>query len=119
MAAIGRGPVDEKGYVHNEGNIEDYSANLPGEPFKRFPPFSIDYGSLTPKRTECSNLLVPVCLSASHMAFGAIRMEPVFFALGEVAGLAAAQAIKGNGIVQDVDYPTLKETLKQNGVVFE
>ncbi len=111
--------VDEKGYVHNEGNIEDYSANLPGQPFERFPPFSIDYGSLTPKRGECSNLLVPVCLSASHMAFGAIRMEPVFFALGEVAGLAAAQVIKGNGIVQDVDYPTLRDALKQNGVVFE
>ena len=46
-------------------------------------------------------------------------MEPVFFALGEVSGLVAAQAIKGNGVVQDVDYPTLKETLKQNGVVFE
>ena len=109
--------VDEKGYVHNEGNIEDYSANLPGEPFKRFAPFPIDYGALIPKRGECANLFVPVCLSSSHMAFGAIRMEPVFFALGEAAGTAAAQAIKSDCAVQDVNYAALRQSLLKSGVV--
>ena len=57
---------------------------------ERFPPYPIDYGAIVPKRSECRNLLVPVCVSASHMAFGSIRMEPVFFALGQAAGAASA-----------------------------
>jgi len=68
-----------------------------------------------PKRGECANLFVPVCLSASHMAFGSIRMEPVFFALGQVAGTAAAQAIESDCTVQDVDYATLRARLLKDG----
>ena len=111
--------VDAQGFVRNEGNVEDYSANPPGQPFRRFGPYPIDYGALVPKRGECANLLVPVCLSASHMAFGSIRMEPVFFALGQVAGTAAAQALADGRAVQDVDYGKLRERLVKDGMVIE
>ena len=109
--------VDAQGFVRNEGNVEDYSANPPGQPFRRFGPYPIDYGALVPKRGECANLFVPVCLSASHMAFGSIRMEPVFFALGQVAGAAASLAVEGGCAVQDVPYDTLAETLRREGHV--
>ena len=111
--------VDADGFARNEGNIEDYSANPPGEPFVRFGPFPVDYGAIVPKRGECRNLLVPTCISASHMAFGAIRMEPVFFALGQAAGTAAALAIEGGCAVQDVDYGTLAARLRADGQVLE
>ena len=112
--------VSPQGFALNEGNIEDYNANPPGSgrPFKRFAPYPIDYGAIVPKRGECANLFVPVCLSASHMAFGSIRMEPVFFALGQVAGTAAAQAIGKSCAVQDVDYGELSSRLKKDGCRF-
>ena len=101
------------GSVRNEGNVEDYV----GVDGRRFPPFGIDYGAIIPKRGECANLFVPVCLSASHVAFGAIRMEPVFFALGQVAGTAASQAIDAGCSVQDLPYPELAARLKADGQV--
>ena len=107
--------VTKKGFVLNEGNIEDYSRNPPGKPFERFQPYPIDYGAIVPKRGECSNLLVPVCVSASHIAFGSIRMEPVFFALGQSAATAASQAIADGCAVQDVDYGRLRERLLKDG----
>ena len=113
--------VGADGFVHNEGNIEDYSKHTPasGKPFERFPPFGIDYGAIVPKRHWGTNLFVPVCLSASHMAFGAIRMEPVFFALGQVAGTAAAQAIDAGCAVQDLPYGPLRARLLADGQVLE
>ncbi len=112
--------VDSEGFARNEGNIEDYNVNPPGsaKPFKRFAPYPIDYGAIVPKKGECRNLFVTVCLSASHMAFGSIRMEPVFFVLGQVSGTAAALAIKDNCAVQDVDYRTLATRLKNDGCRF-
>lgn len=107
--------VGADGFVHNEGNIEDYK----GVDGKRFPPYGVDYGAIIPKRGECANLFVPVCLSASHMAFGSIRMEPVFFALGQVAGTAAAQAIDGGCAVQDLPYAPLRKQLLADGQVIE
>jgi hypothetical protein len=79
-----------------------------------FPPYPISYRSLAPKAAECGNLLVPVCLSASHIAFGSIRMEPVFFVLGQSAGTAACQAIDQGVGVQGVDYPRLRERLLED-----
>ena len=93
--------VTPDGFVQNEGDVEVHG---PG-------PYGIDYGALTPKRAECVNLLVPVCLSASHIAFGSIRMEPVFFALGQAAGAAASMAVAGGCAVQDVDYAKLRAGL--------
>ena len=108
--------VGADGFVHNEGDIQDYVA---ADGKGRFPPFGIDYGAVVPKRGECANLFVPVCLSASHMAFGSIRMEPVFFALGQVAGTAAAQAIAAGCDVQDLPYAPLRERLLADGQVVE
>lgn len=93
--------VKPDGYVQNEGDIGVH----PGQPYQ------ISYGSLVPKQEECTNLLVPVCLSSSHIAFGSIRMEPVFMILGQSAALAASVAIDGDVAVQEVDYATLERQL--------
>jgi hypothetical protein len=99
--------VDENGHVHNEGDI---GVPLPG-------PYEIAYGALVPKKEECQNLLVPVCASASHIAFGSIRMEPVFMILGQSAAVAACLAIDEKIAVQDVEYEKLKNLLLEKGQV--
>ncbi|EOR94583.1 hypothetical protein ADIARSV_2181 [Arcticibacter svalbardensis MN12-7] len=78
-------------------------------------PYGISYQSITPKEKECSNLLVPVCLSASHSAYGSIRMEPVYMMLGQAAATAAVLATNGDGKVQNVPYAKLKEQLLKDG----
>jgi hypothetical protein len=93
------------GQVKNEGNVE----------VGGFPPYPISYRAIVPKKAEASNLLVPVCLSASHIAFGSIRMEPVFMVLGQSAAIAASQAIDENVAVQDVPYEKLRGVLEENG----
>jgi hypothetical protein len=81
------------------------------------PPYGIPYRSLTPAREHAANLLVPLCLSASHVAFGSVRMEPTLMLLGHAAGAAAAQAARRGVAVQDVDVRELQETLRQEGQV--
>lgn len=93
--------VKPDGFVQNEGDIG----------VKPDKPYAIDYRALTPKPSECENLLVPVCLSSSHIAFGSIRMEPVFMILGQSAATAAVMAIEGDIAVQDVPYDKLRERL--------
>ncbi len=78
-------------------------------------PYPISYRSIVPKKSECDNLLVAVCLSASHVAYGSIRMEPVFMILGQSAGTAAALAIDHGLAVQDVDYAALRARLLADG----
>lgn len=90
--------VDANGYVQNEGNVEAHG----------FPPYPISYRSLIPKKEECSNLLVPVCVSSTHIAFGSIRMEPVFMILGQSAATAAALSIENGTDVHSLDYNSLK-----------
>lgn len=111
--------VGTDGFVLNEGNIEDYNRHTPTsqEPFARLSPYGIDYGAIVPKRGECANLFVPVCLSASHMAFGSIRMEPVFFALGQASATAAAQSIRAKIPVQDLPYKILRNRLVADGQI--
>ncbi|WP_437919965.1 FAD-dependent oxidoreductase [Sphingobacterium sp. LRF_L2] len=92
------------GMVKNEGNVE----------VGGFLPFPISYRAIVPKRQEVSNLIVPVCLSASHIAFGSIRMEPVFMVLGQSGAVAACQAIDRKTAVQDVDVQQLKSVLEVN-----
>ena len=75
------------------------------------PPFQIPYRSIMPKKSECENLLVPVCISATHVALGAIRMEPQYMMMGHAAGAAAALAIDDDVAVQDVDYAKLRKRL--------
>jgi FAD dependent oxidoreductase len=77
--------------------------------------YRIPYRSIVPKQAECSNLLVPVCLSASHVAMLSLRMEPVYVILGQSAGIAAALAVKAQVPVQQVDYATLKTRLLAGG----
>ncbi len=101
--------VTEEGFVKNEGNVEA----------KVQAPYPISYRSITPKRTECTNLLVPVCLSASHIAFGSIRMEPVFMVLGQSAASAAGLAIDDDIAVQDVEYPKLREVLMKGKQILQ
>jgi len=78
-------------------------------------PYPVSYRSIVPKKEECVNLLVPVCLSSSHVAYGSIRMEPVFMILGQSAGTAAALAIDEGTAVQDLDYGKLKKRLEKDG----
>jgi hypothetical protein len=99
--------VDTAGHVRNEGDVE----------VGGFPPYAIDYGSLTPPPTECQNLLVPVCLSATHIAFGSIRMEPVFMVLGQSSATAAMLAIASDVNVQSLDDGLLRERLLSDGQV--
>ena len=89
------------GMVKNEGNVEE---KIPG-------PWPIPYRSIVPARKECDNLLVPVCVSASHIAFGSLRMEPVFMSLGQVAGLAAVISLRQGVSVQDVSAEELMSGL--------
>jgi hypothetical protein len=99
--------VTEDGFVQNEGDIGVHPEN----------PYSISYGTILPKKQECENLLVPVCVSSSHTAFGSIRMEPVFMILGQSAATAAVLAIDGNMAVQDLPYEKIQERLKADGQV--
>ena len=100
--------VTPEGNVQNEGDI--------GVPIS---PYSIAYGSLVPKRGECANLFAPVACSASHIAYGSIRMEPVFMILGQSAATAAVMAIDGKLAVQDVPYSALRDRLAADGQVLE
>ncbi|SEN94272.1 FAD dependent oxidoreductase [bacterium A37T11] len=94
--------IKPDGFVQNEGDI----GVIPKKPYQ------ISYGSITPKKEECSNLLVPVCVSSSHIAYGSIRMEPVFMILGQSAAAAAVLAIDSDKAVQDIDYQQLKKVLE-------
>jgi hypothetical protein len=97
--------VDAAGCVRNEGIL---GGRVPH-------PYPISYRALTPKRTECENLLVPVCCSASHVGYGSIRMEPVYMILGQAAGTGAVMAIDGKLAVQAVNYNQLRERLVRDG----
>ncbi len=98
--------ITEEGFVQNEGNLE----------FTPGGPYAISYRSLTPRRNECTNLLV-CCngVSSSHIAFGSVRMEPVFMILGQSSAAAADIAIGRNGVVQDVPYTELRRQLLNEG----
>ena len=93
--------VTPEGHVQNEGDI----GVAPSRPYE------IAFGALTPKKSQCENLLVPVCLSASHTTYGSVRMEPVFMILGQSAATAAALALDKGLAVQDLPYSTLRERL--------
>ncbi|HTF27627.1 MAG TPA: FAD-dependent oxidoreductase [Flavitalea sp.] len=95
--------IESDGYVQNEGDVGVAAPK----------PYSISYKAIIPKEAECKNLLVPVCISSSHIAYGSIRMEPVFMILGESAATAAALAIDNKTSVQQLPYEKLKTSLLQ------
>jgi hypothetical protein len=92
------------GMVKNEGDVQ----------VGGFPPYPISYRSIIPKESDCKNLFVPVCLSATHIAYGSIRMEPVFMVLAQSAATAAVQAIDKGISVQQVDVQAIQKALKEN-----
>jgi hypothetical protein len=89
------------GNVKNEGDIQVHG----------FGPYPIAYRSITPRREECTNLLVPVCLSSSHIAYGSIRMEPVFMVLAQSAAVAASLAVERKIPVQEVPVSDIQQIL--------
>ena len=99
--------IKPDGFVQNEGDIGVHPDN----------PYQIDMRSLLPSKAECSNLLVPVCLSCSHIAFGSIRMEPVFMILGQSAATLAVMAIEQDNNIHDIHYEKLKQQLLKDGQV--
>ncbi len=99
--------VTPEGFVQNEGDI---GVSTRG-------PYEIAYGALVPQKGQAANLLVPVACSASHIAYGSIRMEPVFMILGQSAATAAVLALEGKSAVQDVSYEALKSRLLADGQV--
>jgi len=99
--------VTKDGLVKNEGDVQIHSG----------PPYPISYRSIIPKRGECENLVIPFCLSASHIAFGSIRMEPVFMILAESGLHAISIALRDGSAVQDVSYDVLKADLLAAGQV--
>jgi hypothetical protein len=101
--------VHEDGFVLNEGDVQ----------VGGFPPYPIAFSSLLPRQSECTNLAVPVCLSASHIAFGSIRMEPVFMVLGQSAATAAIHSLDEGCALQNVDYGQLRKRLLDDGQVLE
>ncbi|MBN8728969.1 MAG: FAD-dependent oxidoreductase [Acidobacteria bacterium] len=96
------------GMVQNEGNME-----------VRVSPYQVPYRVLLPKKKEAANLLVPVCVSSSHVTYSTLRMEPVYMIMGQAAGLAARMAIDKNAAVQDIDTAELTKKLRAYGAVME
>jgi len=101
--------VTPEGFVQNEGDLGVHAPK----------PYQIALGSILPKKEECINLLVPVCISCSHIAFGSIRMEPVFMILGQSAGTIAAMALDKNKNIHDLTYPEIRERLLNDGQKLE
>jgi hypothetical protein len=101
--------IAKEGRAENEGDVQ-----VP--PMK---PYPISYRAIVPKAGECENLFVPVCLSASHIAYGSIRMEPVFMILGQSAATAACLALEAKASAQNVDYQKLRPRLLADGQILE
>jgi hypothetical protein len=101
--------IKPDGFVQNEGDIG----------VKPDIPYQIDLGSIMPQQVECQNLLVPVAVSSSHIAFGSIRMEPVFMILGQSAGMVASLALEKEVKIHDLDYSTIKPKLLEVGQVLD
>lgn len=101
--------VTSEGYVQNEGDLG----------VKAPKPYQIDLGSIMPKKEDCLNLIVPVCVSSTHIAFGSIRMEPVFMILGQSAGTIASMAIDKRKTIYDLTYDEIKEKLEADGQILK
>ena len=101
--------VTPEGFTENEGDVEN--------PTPR--PYKIDLGSILPDNNECNNLLVSICVSSTHIAFGSIRMEPVFMILGQSAGTVAALALDKNIAIHEVEYENIRKKLLGDGQVLE
>ena len=115
MAAYGmdshhvRRYITAEGHVRNEGNVQGHVTE----------PYGISYRALLPKRGQAENLIVPVAVSSTHIAFGSIRMEPVFMLLGQSAATAAGLALDTKSLLHEIPYPALRERLLRDGQALE
>ena len=100
--------VNGAGFVENEGDMQ-----------VAVQPYQIPYRMILPKRSEATNLLVPICFSASHVAYSSARMEPQYMIIGHAAGVAAALSIREGMAVQEIRVPELQKILKSQAAVFE
>ncbi|MFN0121096.1 MAG: FAD-dependent oxidoreductase, partial [Blastocatellia bacterium] len=100
--------ITPEGNAQNEGNME-----------VAVTPYQIPYRMVLPKKTQATNLLVPVCFSASHVTYSTLRMEPQYMMIGQAAGIAAKMAIAGKTAVQDINARQLTDRLQSLGGVFE
>jgi len=101
--------ITSEGFVRNEGNVQ----------VGGFSPYPISYRSIVPAKQEAENLAVPVCLAASHIAYGSIRMEPVFMVMGQSAATAAVLALNSGSALQDLPYAVLRERLMADKQILE
>jgi hypothetical protein len=101
--------ITPEGFVQNEGDIGVAPAQ----------PYQIDLGSIMPKKEDCTNLLVPVCVSCSHIAYGSIRMEPVFMILGQSAGIIASMAVEKGKNIHTLAYDDIKTKLEISGQILK
>lgn len=101
--------ITKEGYVQNEGDLGVDAED----------PYQIDLGTILPKKEECENLLVPVAVSSSHIAYGSIRMEPVFMILGQSAGTTAALALDLESEIHDIPYEKIKDKLLDDGQILQ
>lgn len=101
--------VTPEGFVQNEGDIS----------VKPVRPYQIDLGAIMPKKAECNNLLVTVCVSSSHIAFGSIRMEPVFMILGQSAATVASMAVEKKKSIYDLSFSEIKTKLESDGQILK
>ncbi len=99
--------ITPEGYVQNEGDIGIHPEQ----------PYQIAMGSIIPKKEECRNLLVPVAVSSSHIAYGSIRMEPVFMIIGQSSGIIASMSIENNRDIHELDYNEIKLKLIKEGQI--
>lgn len=116
--ALGDYPMDShivQRYINNNGDLKN-EGQLMARTIK---PYPIDYRCIIPKKEQCTNLFVPVCLSATHIALGSIRMEPVYMSLGQASAVAAVLAIDRNTPVQDVPYDILRNVLTEKKLTFQ
>jgi hypothetical protein len=114
--AVASYPIDSH---HCRRTVVDGAARNEGDLEVKIDPYPVSYRALTPRAEHCENLLVPVCLSATHVAFGSLRTETVFMELGQAAGLAASHAAASGKSVQEIDVARLRAELRQSGAVLE
>jgi len=117
---VGLGSFGMDSHVVQHFVTESGHANSDGVIWRVPPkPYGISFRAMIPKKGECENLVVPICLSASHVAFGSIRMEPVYMTLGQSAAIAAGTSLRSKSAVQDLPYPALQEQLRTAGQILD
>jgi FAD dependent oxidoreductase len=115
--SIGMGSYNSDSHNIQRIAMSDRTVKNEGDVQVEVQPYEIAYRAITPKRAEAENLLVPVCLSATHAAYSSVRMEPQYMIIGQAAGVAASVAVQSRKPVQDISISTLQQKLRQHNAV--